>query len=108
MASGTEADIKSGGERGLNRKCPTKPLLDLPAGEDAFGPHERIAEAIEELIASEDGGKSIALTGPWGSGKSTVVSLLKGLFRDDNRILKCEVFVFDAWSHQGDPLRRSF
>lgn len=92
----------------MKSKCPTKLLLDLPANEDAFGPHERIAEAIEYLIVNEDGGKSIALTGPWGSGKSTVVSLLKELFQDGNRSPKCEVFVFDAWSHQGDPLRRSF
>ncbi len=92
----------------MKSKCPTKLLLDLPANEDAFGSHERIAKAIAELIASEVGGKSIALTGPWGSGKSTVVSLLKELFRDGNRSPKCEVFVFDAWSHQGDPLRRSF
>jgi energy-coupling factor transporter ATP-binding protein EcfA2 len=83
-------------------------LLDLPAGEDAFGPHKRITKAIAELITSEDGGKSIALTGPWGSGKSTVVSLLKKLLQDGNKSPKCEVFVFDAWSHQGDPLRRSF
>jgi energy-coupling factor transporter ATP-binding protein EcfA2 len=108
MSGVTGGDIKSGGDSGLKHKCPTRLLSDSPASEDAFGSHKRIAEAIAELVAGEDGGKSIALTGPWGSGKSTVVSLLKGLFQDGNGSPKCEVFVFDAWSHQGDPLRRSF
>lgn len=90
----------------MNSKCPTRLLSDLPASKDAFGPHERIAEAIADLIVNEDGGKSIALTGHWGSGKSTVVSLLKE--QANNKDPKCGVFVFDAWSHEGDPLRRSF
>jgi|GEM_PF-1404026 len=92
-------------------KCRVHLLSDLPAESDAFGPHGRIARAIANLIREEEGGKTIALTGSWGSGKSTVVQILKNLLskkdnsKDESDV---EVFIYDAWSHQGDPLRRSF
>ena len=85
--------------------CPTRLLDDLPADHDAFGPHQRIAKAIADLIKNEKSGKAIALVGPWGSGKSTIVRLLKKSLEGSKDI---GVFVFDAWEHQGDPLRRSF
>ena len=84
-------------------KCSTRLLLDSPTKEDAFGSHARVANAIAELIKNESGGKSIALTGSWGSGKSSVVDMLK-----DQVDTNTELFVFDAWAHEGDPLRRTF
>ncbi len=92
-------------------KCRIHLLSDLPAESDAFGPHGRIARAIATLIKEEEGGKTIALTGSWGSGKSTVVQILKNILsknensKDDSDV---EVFVYDAWSHERDPLRRAF
>ena len=83
--------------------CTTVLISDDPSKTDSFGSHERVAKAIAQLINKEDGGKSIALTGTWGSGKSTVVELMKNHLADDT-----EVFVFDAWAHEGDPLRRTF
>ena len=63
--------------------------------------------AISDLIISEDGGRAVGLEGGWGAGKSTIVRLvaekLKGTSASSTRIA-----VFDAWAHQGDPLRRTF
>jgi len=90
--------------------CPTRLLDDLPADHDAFGSHQhqRVANAITDLIKTEEGGKAIALIGPWGSGKSTVVKLLKKNLEEETSKKEIKVFVFDAWAHRGDPLRRSF
>jgi len=85
--------------------CPTRLISDLPAEEDAFGPHDRLATAIAELVRSEDGGRTIALEGGWGSGKSTVVNLFKQKLDPHPDVT---VWVFDAWAHEGDPLRRTF
>ena len=86
--------------------CSTKLISDLPATEDAFGPHEQVARTLAELIQSpSEGGKTIALEGGWGSGKSTVVTLLKRKLENNDKVA---VSVFDAWAHQGDPLRRTF
>ena len=95
-----------------NKECETILLDDLPASSDAFGtdddigPHQRVADAISDLIESaEVGGKAIGLEGGWGSGKSTVVRLLSDRFDDDDDFA---VMLFDAWAHEGDPLRRTF
>ncbi len=90
--------------------CTTNLLPDEPVDSDAFGGHERVAAAIATLVTQERGGKAIALTGGWGSGKSTVVRILRRLLgdRDSPNRASHQVFVFDAWAHQGDPLRRSF
>jgi len=94
-------------------RCRTKLLSDAPASTDEFLSHQPVADAIAELICSEDdledqskaGGRCIGLEGVWGSGKSTVVNLLEEKLRS---YPDCKVIKFDAWSHQGDPLRRSF
>lgn len=51
------------------------------------------------------GGVAIGLEGSWGTGKSTIVNLLQAKLADHS---DTRVFVFDAWAHEGDPLRRSF
>ena len=81
-------------------------LDDTPATQDELGAHERVARAIAELIqSSEEGGKLIGLEGRWGSGKSTVISLMQ---RHLARSKDTTTFVFDAWAHERDPLRRTF
>lgn len=83
-------------------------LSDSPVAQDRSEMHKRVTDAIENLILnSEEGGKSIALTGGWGSGKSSVIETLRKRFDEDssgNTVL----FLFDAWAHQDDPLRRAF
>lgn len=86
--------------------CPSRLLTDDPSEEDLLGSHQRLADLIAETISSDSGGKAIALTGGYGSGKSTVIRLLRGALRSRKSI--ASVFVFDSWAHQSDPLRRSF
>lgn len=94
------------------KRCKTVLIEDIPALEDAFsspnqtGPHQRVAIAIAELIeSSERGGKIIGLEGGWGAGKSTVVNLLRKRIESNNNLT---IVTFDAWAHEGDPLRRTF
>ncbi len=99
-------------EESINKKCPTFLIEDIPADADqlAFGgetgPHERVAQAMAELIQSDEhGGKMIGLEGGWGIGKTTVVNLMKKHLVGKSDI---SVFSFDAWAHEGDPLRRTY
>ncbi len=85
-------------------------LSDEPADIDALGSHQRVADGIAKLVLSNDGGKAITLEGTWGSGKSTVIKLLKksltnNLTKNPHEV---QVFTFDAWNHTGDPLRKAF
>ena len=85
----------------------TRLLPDSPADADAFGSHERVADSIAEVVQTESGGKAIGLEGGWGAGKSTIVRLVaQKLSQAKERAHK--IAVFDMWSHQGDPLRRTF
>lgn len=88
-----------------NKPCRTILLTDAPAAEDAFGSHKRIVSAIAEILENEHGGKTIGIEGVWGSGKSTVVNLLRDQLKKSTKTV---VITFDAWMHEGDPLRRSF
>lgn len=90
----------------MSQDCSTRTLSDLPATEDEFGPHKRVAQTLAELFqSSSEDGQTVALEGSWGSGKSTVVMLLRSELEGNDQI---KVSLFDAWSHRGDPLRRTF
>lgn len=86
-------------------------LPDTIPENDAFG-HTKIADAIYNLINEEkEGGKAIALSGGFGSGKSAVIDFLRRKFEEEENKRgdeETKVFTFDAWEHQGDPLRRAF
>lgn len=95
---------------GQHEKCPTVLIEDVPTTEDAFkvgskGAHERVADAIAELLLSkESGGKVIGLEGKWGAGKSSVVDMIRQKCEADDFL----IVQFDAWAHEGDPLRRTY
>ncbi len=100
-------------QEGEEKVCPTRLIEDSPANEDLFssddgdiGPHDRVAQAIADLVQSDEpGGKMIGLEGGWGAGKTTVVNLLQKQLGRDSDIT---IFSFDAWAHEGDPLRRTY
>jgi hypothetical protein len=87
----------------MSNQCATNLLPDEPTTRDVFGSHERVASAIAQLVSSETVGRAIAVTGPWGSGKSSVLRMVR-----ERLTGAADVFVFDAWAHEGDPLRRTF
>lgn len=84
-------------------------LNECVAQEDSYkdGTHQKIADTLHHLIESDNEAITIGLEGEWGTGKSTVINLLEKKFNNgsDDKTL---FFKFDAWSHDGDPLRITF
>jgi tol-pal system beta propeller repeat protein TolB len=101
MTSGADSS------RPANGICRTKLLTDEPGSSDDFGPHNRVAKSITNLIIDpEEKGVTIGVEGSWGAGKTTVINLLrKELEKDEKNV---SLVQFDAWAHEGDPLRRAF
>lgn len=88
-------------------------LSEAVAEKDLFknSSHTKIADTIYQIIESENNAITIGLEGDWGSGKSTVINLLEKKIDDNNQNKKdgkTLFFKFDAWSHDGDPLRTSY
>lgn len=86
---------------------------DHPSSSDEFKgqPHKRVADALVSILTSGVGGRAIGLEGAWGSGKSTVVDIAQSALKSNNGSSDEQnftFFVFDAWAHQSDPLRRVF
>lgn len=83
-------------------------LNDDVAIEDLFEhkTHQHSAETLHQVINSSNGNITIGLEGSWGAGKSTVINMFH-----QNLIQKNEAtlfFLFDAWAHEDEPLRRIF
>lgn len=71
--------------------------------------HEKIAQNLYEIINNCNESVTIGLEGEWGTGKSTIIKLLKDIISnkvDNSKTIK--VFCFDAWAHNNDPLRKTF
>jgi predicted KAP-like P-loop ATPase len=79
-------------------------LKDVPLGnkkEVVEFYHSKVAPALQEILENETCVHTIGLFSKWGTGKSTVIEMI----RDE---LKRPMFVFDAWKYQEDSLRRIF
>jgi len=72
--------------------------------------HLHAAQILYHVIDTQKGGITIGLEGEWGCGKSTVIHLLQsGCDKlNESQKDKIHVFLFDAWAHEGDALRRTF
>ncbi|GAA0319537.1 P-loop NTPase fold protein [Psychrobacter aestuarii] len=68
--------------------------------------HEKVATTLNTLMNQEKYGLTIGLEGSWGSGKSTIINILRQKLQEENK--KVFFFAFDAWAHDGDPLRKIF
>ncbi|MFQ2540023.1 P-loop NTPase fold protein [Aeromonas caviae] len=69
--------------------------------------HQRVSNNLYKLIDNSPKGITIGLEGSWGSGKSTVINILKEQLNSTHQGKRL-FFMFDAWAHDGDPLRRIF
>lgn len=85
---------------------------DLLSHDGEKGPHRRVAEAIVDLLGAPSihGARMIALEGAWGSGKTTVINLVRGLLENqkDEEGRETMFVCLDSWAHEGDTLRRTF
>lgn len=68
--------------------------------------HENIASTVEQIIDREEEGFTIGLEGQWGSGKSTIINILKKKLTLESE--ETLFFIFDTWAHEGDSLRKGF
>lgn len=80
-------------------------LKDAPIGKAAEGffdfYHKNIAPALKEILENETCVHTIGLFGKWGTGKSTIIKLLK-----DEGIADATIIEFDCWKYEKDSLRR--
>lgn len=63
--------------------------------------HDNFSPALKRIVENKTCVHTIGLFGQWGTGKSTIIDLLKS---ETNQ----KVFVFDLWKYQEDSLRRIF
>jgi choline dehydrogenase-like flavoprotein len=83
--------------------------LEKP-GEDLLN-HRALVSQLVRLVMEVDASVSIALFGPWGSGKSSVGKFLQNELAKHGRGLSAPIVRFvryDAWRFAGVSLQRSF
>ena len=68
-----------------------------------FG-HLEIAKVATDLILKSSPPFTIGLFGKWGTGKTTIINLVKNHLKKQN----IKTVVFDVWKYEADSLRRQF
>jgi Cdc6-like AAA superfamily ATPase len=68
--------------------------------------HEALARSVAEIALVAETPTNIALFGPWGSGKSSVYSMVDTHLRSLHT--KTAVVRYDAWKYGGQALKRNF
>lgn len=68
--------------------------------------HEALARSVAEIALVAETPTNIALFGPWGSGKSSVYSMVESHLQTLKT--KTAVVRYDAWKYGGHALKRNF
>lgn len=80
-------------------------LRDAPIGKETKGffdfYHKNVAPALKTIIENDTCVHTVGLFGRWGTGKSTIIKLLK-----DEGITDAKIVEFDCWKYENDSLRR--
>ncbi|MEU0452440.1 MULTISPECIES: P-loop NTPase fold protein [unclassified Streptomyces] len=94
-------------DRGSDRLEPDDLIQDREV-ENAQGDllaHSHIADQLHDVVLSVPTPTNIAVWGPWGSGKSGIANLLRGLLEAERHV---HFVRFDAFKYAENPLRRNF
>ena len=73
-----------------------KVLVDLPAEYPGLG-FQETAKGLSDLILQSEPRFSIAIFGPWGSGKTTLMNAIRRQLDDHDQVIKVE---FSAWRYE--------
>jgi len=99
-------------QAGRMSKYTFKPLQEQASDKDDLknSPHSRISDSIASLIVNSESSLTIGLEGGWGTGKSTIVNLLKENMRkkEEHENESSFFFLFDSWSHDTNSVRKVF
>jgi hypothetical protein len=81
---------------------------EQPATQDVFpgGSHEKVAGAMHRYISSTGSSKVIGLDGEFGSGKSTILSMLGGKLQDSDPTYR--VWFFDCEQNYQGSIKSNF
>ena len=62
-------------------------------------------DVLRDIIKNSKGPLNIGLFGPWGAGKSSILSLLEEALKNEN---EAELIIIDAWKISSQHLREEF
>lgn len=72
-----------------------------------FG-HLSIVDNLKKIILNCPSPFTIGLFGKWGSGKTTILNVLRKKLQDNDNKGNIALASFDIWKYEGDSLRRTF